>query len=88
LAKIFRPSNLGENQMDHFTSNVNVEETEANKTGELLEASKNLQYFEYLNELRESGTINMMGAPREMQHEFGLDKIEARKIFQLWTEQL
>ena len=45
-------------------------------------------YFEFLNDLREGGTMNMMGAPRELQHKFGLDKIEARKIFQLWTEQL
>ena len=48
---------------------------------------KYLEHFVYLDELRESGTINMMGAPRELQCEFGLDKIEARKIFQLWTEQ-
>ena len=45
-----------------------------------------LEHFVYLDELREGGTINMMGAPREMEHEFGIDKIEARKIFQLWTE--
>ena len=44
--------------------------------------------FEYLDDLRESGTINMMGAPRELQAEFGLDKIEAREIFQLWAEKL
>jgi len=44
--------------------------------------------FEYLDDLRESGTINMMGAPRELQAEFGLDRIEAREIFQLWTEKL
>ena len=48
---------------------------------------KYLEYFVYLDELRESGTINMMGAPRELQHEFGIDKIEARKIFGLWTKQ-
>ena len=48
---------------------------------------KNLEYFVYLDELRESGTINMMGAPRELQHEFGIDKIEARKIFGLWANQ-
>jgi len=42
--------------------------------------------FEYLDDLREGGTINMMGAPRELQAEFGLDKIEAREIFQLWRE--
>jgi hypothetical protein len=48
---------------------------------------KYLEHFVYLDELRESGTINMMGAPRELQHEFGIDKIEARKIFGLWTKQ-
>jgi hypothetical protein len=48
---------------------------------------KYLHYFVYLDELRESGTINMMGAPREMEYEFSLDKAEARKIFGLWTKQ-
>jgi len=48
---------------------------------------KYLEYFVYLDELRESGTINMMGAPRELQFEFGIDKMEARKIFGLWTKQ-
>jgi len=44
-------------------------------------------YFEFLDDLRSGGTMNMMGAPRELQYEFGLDKAEARKVFQLWTEQ-
>jgi len=48
---------------------------------------KYLEYFVYLDELRESGTINMMGAPRELQFQFEMDKVEARKIFGLWTEQ-
>jgi hypothetical protein len=48
---------------------------------------KYLTEFIYLDELRESGEINMMGAPRELQFEFGIDKIEARKIFGLWTKQ-
>ena len=48
---------------------------------------KYLVEFVYLDELRESGEINMMGAPRELQYEFGIDKIEARKIFGLWTKQ-
>jgi hypothetical protein len=48
---------------------------------------KYLHYFVYLDELREGGTINMMGAPRELQFEFGIDKLEARKIFGLWTKQ-
>ena len=46
-----------------------------------------LHYFVYLDELRESGEINMMGAPRELQYEFDIDKLEARKIFGLWTRQ-
>ena len=48
---------------------------------------KYLVEFEFLNDLRESGEINMMGAPRELQYEFDVDKTEARKIFGLWTEQ-
>jgi len=48
---------------------------------------ENLAYFRYLDELRESGEINMMGAPRELQYEFEMDKAEARKIFGLWTKQ-
>ena len=45
-------------------------------------------YFEFLNDLREGGTMNMMGAPRELQNEFGLNKVQAREIFQLGTETL
>ena len=60
-------------------------------TGNLLKEKKMedkyLEYFVYLDKLRESGTINMMGAPRELQNDFGIDKMEARKIFGLWTEQ-
>ena len=48
---------------------------------------KYLEYFVYLDNLRQSGTINMMGAPRELQNDFGLDKVEARKIFGLWANQ-
>jgi|TARA_R110000744_G_scaffold176341_1_gene295242 hypothetical protein len=44
-------------------------------------------YFDFLDELRSNGTINMMGAPRELRHKFGMDKIEAIKVFVLWTEQ-
>lgn len=46
-----------------------------------------LEHFVYLDELRESGTINMMGAPRELQYEYEMGKEEARKIFMLWTNQ-
>ena len=44
-------------------------------------------YFEFLNELRESGQINMFGAPRVLQDEFGLEKREAREIVSAWMEQ-
>ena len=43
-----------------------------------------LEYFNFLDDLRLNGTINMVGAPRELQHEFGLNKVQARSIFQLW----
>jgi hypothetical protein len=44
-------------------------------------------YFEFLNGLRESGQINMFGAPRVLQDEFGLNKHEARDIVSAWMEQ-
>jgi len=43
-------------------------------------------YFEILNDLRESGTMNMFGAPKLLQETFELSKGEARKIFMAWTE--
>jgi len=41
-------------------------------------------YFEFLDDLQASATMNMMGAPRELQNEFGLNKVQARSVFQLW----
>lgn len=46
------------------------------------------EYFEFLTDLRDGGTINMMGAPRELQCEFGLGKVEAREVFTKWYESL
>ncbi len=46
------------------------------------------EYFEFLEDLRDSGIMNMMGAPRELQHEFGLDRAEAREVFQKWCDSL
>ena len=46
------------------------------------------EYFDYLTDLRDSGTMNMMGAPRELQDEFGLDRVEAREVFSKWCESL
>jgi hypothetical protein len=44
------------------------------------------KYEEYLDELRESGSINMYGAVPFLQDEFGLDKKEAREILSAWME--
>ena len=46
------------------------------------------EYFEFLEDLRDSGSMNMMGAPRELQDEFGLDRAEAREVFSKWCESL
>ena len=46
------------------------------------------EYFEFLNLLRGSGSINMMGAPRELQLNFGLNKADAREVFSKWCESL
>ena len=43
-------------------------------------------YFEFLDELRDSGQINMFGAPRVLQDQFDLDKKEAREIFGAWAK--
>ena len=43
-------------------------------------------WFEILDELRESGEINMFGAPRWLQDNYGLTKHEAKEIFVAWTE--
>ena len=46
------------------------------------------EYFEFLEDLRDSGSMNMMGAPRELQNAFGLDRAEAREVFSKWCESL
>ena len=43
-------------------------------------------YFEFLNDLRESGQINMFGALPVLQEVFGLDKYEAREILGAWMK--
>lgn len=46
----------------------------------------NTEYFEYLDNLRESGETNMFGAGPYLQEEFGLEKAEACKILTKWME--
>ena len=45
------------------------------------------KYYKYLDELRESCETNMHGAAVDLQDEFGLDRLEARKILQAWMNQ-
>lgn len=45
-------------------------------------------YFDMLTEVRDSGVMNMMGAPRYLQQEFGMSKQDARRTFILWVESL
>lgn len=44
------------------------------------------EYFEYLDELRESGVTNMFSAPSYLQDRYSLDKVTARAVFTVWTE--
>ena len=46
------------------------------------------EYFEFLEDLRDGGSMNMMGAPRELEYAFGLDRAEAREVFSKWGESL
>lgn len=43
-------------------------------------------YFEYLDELRESGETNMLGATPYLQDEFDIDKQKARTVLQEWIK--
>jgi len=44
------------------------------------------EMFQYLDDLRESGVVNMFGATPYLQDEFGLDKHEARAILCEWMK--
>ena len=45
------------------------------------------EYFEFLDDLRESGEINMFGAPSVLQEVFDLGRYEARDIVASWMKQ-
>ena len=47
----------------------------------------NDEYFEYLNNLRESGVVNMFGAGAYLQDRFSLSRYEAKVILLAWMEQ-
>lgn len=44
------------------------------------------EYFEYLDNLRESGVTNMFGAAPYLQQAFGLSRYEARDVLLKWME--
>ena len=46
------------------------------------------EYIDYLEDLRNGVTVNMMWAPTMLQADFDLDKTEAREIFSKWCESL
>lgn len=44
------------------------------------------EYFEYLDQLRESGVTNMFGAAPYLEQTFGLHLYEARDILLEWMQ--
>ena len=45
------------------------------------------EFFEFLDELRESGVVNMYGAAPYLQKEFGIqNKIDAYRILEEWMD--
>ena len=45
-----------------------------------------IEYYVYLEELRQSGETNMLGASPYLQAEYGLNPREARKVLGNWME--
>lgn len=54
------------------------------KTDEAVTRKFDDKYYEYLNELRESGETNMFGATPYLVDAFDLDKTKAREILSDW----
>ena len=48
----------------------------------------NEKYFEYLTELRDGGTMNMMWAPTMLQADFDLSVKESPEVFSKWCKSL
>ena len=44
------------------------------------------QYFDYLDDLRDSGVTNMYGATPYLQREFDFNKQDARTVLKAWME--
>ena len=48
---------------------------------------KKQELLEFLDELQESGSINMFGAPKVLQEYFDLSRPNAIKIWEEWVKQ-
>ena len=46
------------------------------------------EYFVYLTDLRDGGSMNMMWGPTMLQSRFDLSVKESREVFQKWWESL
>jgi hypothetical protein len=44
------------------------------------------EYFEYLNELRDSGVTNMFGAAPYLKMEFGMSSRDAKMVLLAWMK--
>ena len=51
-----------------------------------MEEKEKQELLQFLDELKESGSINMFGAPKVLQEFFDLDRITAVKIWEEWTK--
>ena len=68
------------------TADGDLSEVEEAHTLQFFEEQAEQAFFEELDELRDSGEINMLGAPRWLVENYGLDKAEAKRIFMAWAE--
>ena len=48
--------------------------------------TESASYKQFLDDLRDSGEINMFGAPAVLQEEFGVSREQARQIVIAWME--
>tara|TARA_E500000318_G_scaffold60618_1_gene56247 strand:- start:284 stop:466 length:183 start_codon:yes stop_codon:yes gene_type:complete len=46
----------------------------------------NTEVYEFLDDLRESGVVNMFGATTDLMNEFDMDKKEARGYLMTWMQ--
>jgi len=51
-----------------------------------MSADFNAEVYQFLNDLRESGAVNMFGATPYLMDEFDMDKKEAIKYLSTWMD--